>query len=282
MLAKAKTILGYDVLELCLNGPEEKLAETQYCQPCLFIASLAGVEKLRSEREEAVTRAQVLAGLSLGEYTALCVAGVFSFEDGLKLVKLRGEAMQAAATTSKQAMLSVAGIDKPKLEELCEEAKKSEGASGVCQIANDLFPRGFSCAGTDVAINKLKELADKAGALQAKIIKTGGAFHTSLMAPAQAKLDKALDDLLPTMKPPKTTVYMNCTALPMKAGTPPKDIVKLMKQQVTSPVLWHPSVRAMIKEGVSEFYEVGPMKQLKAMMKRIDSKVWSSTTNVEV
>merc|ERR1712039_838522 len=98
------------------------------------------------ERPEAVTRCQVVAGLSLGEYTALCTAGVFSFEDGLKLVKLRGEAMQEAATASKQAMLSVAGVDKPKLQDLCEEAKKSEGGSAVCQIANELFPRGFSCA----------------------------------------------------------------------------------------------------------------------------------------
>merc|ERR1719238_2169203 len=111
MLGKAKTILGYDVLDLCLKGPEEKLEETRYCQPAMYIAGLAGVEKLRNEREEAVARPQVLAGLSLGEYTALCVAGVFTFEEGLKLVKLRGEAMQECAGMSKQAMLSVAGMD---------------------------------------------------------------------------------------------------------------------------------------------------------------------------
>merc|ERR1719378_467158 len=126
MLSKAEKILGYDVLKLCLEGPESKLEETSYCQPAMFIAGLAGVEKLRIEREEAVTRAQVMAGLSLGEYTALCAAGVFSFEDGLKLVKIRGEAMQEAANASKQAMLSVAGIDKPKLVELCAEAKSGD------------------------------------------------------------------------------------------------------------------------------------------------------------
>merc|ERR1712190_267231 len=282
MLESAKAILGFDVLTLCLEGPEAQLEETRYCQPAMFIAGLAGVEKLRGEREEAVTRAQVLAGLSLGEYTALCTAGVFSFEDGLKLVKLRGEAMQDAAAASKQAMLSVAGIDKPKLQDLCEEAKKSEGGSAVCQIANELFPRGFSHAGTEAAILKLKDLADKAGALQAKVLKTSGGFHTSLMAPAQAKLGKALDECLPKMKPPKTTVYMNSTASPIKPGTSPKEIVELMKKQLTSPVLWEPSVKAMIKEGVSEFYEVGPMKQLKAMMKRIDSKIRGATANVEI
>merc|ERR1712151_541868 len=122
--------------------------------------------------------------------------------------------MQAAASASKQAMLSVAGLDKPKLVELCEEAKKSEGGAAVCQIANELFPRGFSCAGTEPAVLKLKDLADKAGALQAKVLKTGGAFHTSLMGPAQEKLGKALDEMVPNMKPPRMTVYMNTTALP--------------------------------------------------------------------
>merc|ERR1719433_1435542 len=132
------------------------------------------------------------------------------------------------------------------------------------------------------AINALKELADKAGALQAKVLKTSGAFHTPLMQPAADKLGKALDDLLPNMKPPRIAVYMNATAAPVKPGTNPKEIVALMKKQLTSPVLWEPCVRNMIKEGVSEFYEVGPMKQLKAMMKRIDSKVWGSTINVEI
>merc|ERR1712187_820600 len=95
MLKKANTILGMDILKLCMEGPEDKLEMTANCQPAMFIAGLAGLEKLRGEREEAVSRCQVVAGLSLGEYTALCAAGVFSFEDGLKLVKLRGEAMQA-------------------------------------------------------------------------------------------------------------------------------------------------------------------------------------------
>merc|ERR1712032_816984 len=103
--------------------------ETKYCQPAMFIAGLAGVEKLRGEKEEAVTRASVMAGLSLGEYTALVAAGVLSFEDGLKLVKLRGEAMQDAASASKQLMLSVAGLEEAKLKRLCEAAAWMEGPS---------------------------------------------------------------------------------------------------------------------------------------------------------
>jgi len=282
MLAKAKQILGWDVLELCLSGPESKLEETKFCQPAMFIAGLAGVEKLRGEREEAVTRCQVSAGLSLGEYTALCHAGVFEFEDGLKLVNIRGQAMQDAATIGKQAMLSVAGIEKPKLEQLCKEAQADEGKGAVCKIANELFPKGFSCAGTEKAVLKLKDLAEKAGALQAKVLKTSGGFHTELMNPAKEKLGAALDEMLPKMKPPTHTVYMNATASAIKPGAPPKEVVELLKKQLTSTVLWEPSVRNMIKAGVQEFYEVGPMKQIKAMMKRIDSKVWGSTQNVEV
>jgi len=282
MLSKANDILGFDVLELCLKGPEDKLEETQYCQPVMFIAGMAGLEKLRSQREEAVTRFQVCAGLSLGEYTALCAAGVFSFEDGLKLVKLRGAAMSEAANIGSQSMVSVAGLEKTKIQELCAEAAKSEGSQAVCQIANELFPKGVSCAGTTPAITKLKEIAESAGALQAKVLKTKGAFHTSLMEPARQKLGKALDDALPRMKPPETTVYMNCTSMPLRPGTNPSVIVNLLKKQLTSPVLWEASVRNMIKEGVYEFYEVGPNKQLKAMMKRIDSKVWGSTSNVDV
>merc|ERR1712232_1340094 len=122
MLSKAEGVLGYDLLQVCLDGPDTKLEETRFCQPAMFVAGLAGIEKLRAEREEASSRFEATAGLSLGEYTALCAAGVFTFEDGLKLVQLRGQAMQEAAAMSKQAMLSVAGLDKPKLAELCAKA----------------------------------------------------------------------------------------------------------------------------------------------------------------
>jgi [acyl-carrier-protein] S-malonyltransferase len=282
MLETAKGILGYDILELCLKGPEEKLEQTKFCQPAMFIGGLAGVEKLRLEKAEAVDRPKAVAGLSLGEYTALCFAGVFTFEEGLKLVKLRGEAMQAAAEASKQSMLSVAGIEKTKLQDLCAQAAKQEGGKAVCCIANELFPKGFSCAGTTGAVEILKGLAEKNDALQAKILKTSGAFHTSLMSGARDKLGQALDAALPNMKPPTCIVYMNATATALKPGTDPAKIVELLKKQLVSPVLWEPSVRAMIKDGVTEYYECGPMKQIKAMMKRIDPKIWGSTTNVDV
>lgn len=282
MLDKSKEILGWDLLDLCLNGPEDKLEQTKYCQPAMFVGGLAACEKLRMTNKEAVERCQAVAGLSLGEYTALTAAGVFSFETGLKLVKLRGEAMEEAAAGGGQAMLSVAGLEQPKLESLCAEACKKEGSGAVCQIANVLFPKGFSCAGTKKAVEELKTLAEANGALQARLLKTSGAFHTPLMKPAQMKLEAALQEALPNMKPPKTTVYMNVNAKALAPGTDPKEIIPLLKDQLTNSVLWEPTVKLMIKDNIKTFYEVGPMKQLKAMMKRIDPQMWNETTNIEV
>merc|ERR1719329_83559 len=281
MVRQAEPILGWDVLKLCLDGPEEELEETRHCQPAMFIAGLAGMEKLRGENAEAVTSCQATAGLSLGEYTALCAAGVFSFEDGLQLVKLRGEAMQEAAGLNAQSMLSVAGLEQSKLDELCRAAAKKEGAGATCQIANCLFPKGFACAGSEQAILNLKEVTEPI-ALQTKLLKTSGAFHTPLMQPAAEKLAAALDELLPRMNPPRCTVYMNATGQAVAAGSAPAEIVELLKKQLTSPVLWEQCCRAMIGDGAKEFYEVGPMKQLKAMMKRISSTIWKTTYNVDV
>lgn len=178
------------------------------------------------------------------------------------------------------------------LEDLCKkaaEAVSSEGFFGVggdkkvCQIANFLFPKGFSVAGDLDAIQKLEEMAKATqGCLQAKLLKTSGGFHTSLMQPAREKLEKALAETRATMQPPRCTVYMNATGEPLPAGTSPDKIVSLLAEQLTSCVLWEPSCRSMIKEGIQDFYECGPMKQLKAMMKRIDSTSWERTTTCDV
>jgi len=178
-------------------------------------------------------------------------------------------------------MISIVGIEEKKLAGLCEKAAASE-KGGVCKIANHLFPKGFSCAGTEGACKKLEELANQNGALQAKVLKTGGAFHTSLMKPAEDKLIKALDEAFPKMNPPRCSVYMNVTGEALPPGTDPKKFLELMQKQLTSPVMWTPSVSAMMKAGVHEFYDCGPMKQIKAMMKRIDQNAWKETTNVEV
>jgi len=281
MLATAKDILGYDMLKLCLEGPEEQLEQTKYCQPAMYIGGLAGLELLRQEKPAAAERPQAVAGLSLGEYTALTAAGVFDFETGLKLVKLRGEAMQEAAQASPQMMISVAGLDQQTLDKLCKESLS--GPKDICQVANFLFPNGFSCAGSKDAAEKLMEKALATnGCLQAKALKTSGAFHTDFMLPARARLVAALKEAEPMMKPPTCEVYMNLTGKRIAPGTPVAEILSLMGDQLTNCVLWEPSMKAMLKDGINEFYECGPMKQLKAMMKRIDMDAWKKTQNIHV
>eukprot|EP00413_Alexandrium_margalefii_P027625 CAMPEP_0204561126 /NCGR_PEP_ID=MMETSP0661-20131031/33005_1 /ASSEMBLY_ACC=CAM_ASM_000606 /TAXON_ID=109239 /ORGANISM="Alexandrium margalefi, Strain AMGDE01CS-322" /LENGTH=502 /DNA_ID=CAMNT_0051568515 /DNA_START=44 /DNA_END=1552 /DNA_ORIENTATION=+ len=281
MLDKAQSILGYDLLELCMKGPESKLEQTKHCQPAMYVGGLAGVEKLRKDKPERIDRCQGVAGLSLGEYTALTVAGVFSFETGLKIVKLRGEVMQEAGDASPQSMLSVAGLDQDTLQKLCDDC--ISGPKDVCQIANFLFPNGFSCAGTQSSVEKLMAKAQKTeGCLQAKLLKTSGGFHTKLMEPAKEKLLAALKEVEKEMKPPRCDVYMNVTGKRITPATKPSEIIAMLGDQLCNCVQWKPSMEEMIKDGVTEFYECGPMKQLKAMMKRIDANVFKTTTTVDV
>jgi len=285
MLAAAEKVLGWNVKELCLKGPEDKLSETKYCQPCMFIAGLAGLEVMKdSAKKEVVERPQAVAGLSLGEYTAICAAGVLDFEDALELVKLRAEAMQSATQLTPQSMCSVAGLDRPTLEKLCKEAKSLDKTPDdpQCQIANVLFPAGFTCAGTKTTIDQLCKLALAARALQARVIKAGGAFHTPLMKPAEEQLSKAIDAALPKMKPPRCAIYFNLTGKKVPAGTDPSEFVSLMKQQLTGEVQWDPTIRQMIMDQVKDFYEVGPLKQLKSMLKRIDQDAFKRTENIAV
>merc|ERR1719215_356355 len=281
MLEKAQAILGYDLLQICLNGPEEKLEQTRICQPAMYIAGLAAVEQLKQTNPDAVSRKQAVAGLSLGEYTALTVAGVMDWETGLNLVKLRGEAMQEAAEASPQSMLSVAGLEQATLEGLCAEVRTEAG--DVCQIANVLFPKGFSVAGSAKCVEALQQKATAhKDCLQAKLLKTSGGFHTSLMEGAKVRLVEALQAAEGDMRPPRCDVYLNITGGRIGPDTQPSTIIPLLGDQLTGCVLWEPSCRAMIADGISEFYECGPMKQIKAMMKRIDTKAFQATTSVSV
>jgi [acyl-carrier-protein] S-malonyltransferase len=280
MLASAKRILGYDILNLCLKGPESKLEATKFCQPAMYIGGLAALELLKKDEPAKVASCKAVAGLSLGEYTALTAAGVFDFETGLKLVKIRAEAMQEAAEASAQMMASIAGLEKDVVEKKCAEAK---GSNDICQVANFLFPKGFACAGSKKAIESLVEkcLATD-GCLAAKVLKTSGAFHTDFMKPARAKLLEALRGVQSSMKPAQCDVYMNVTGKILAKGATPADIVSMLGDQLCSCVLWEPLVQNLISEGIEEFYECGPQKQLKAMMKRINADVWKKTTNISV
>merc|ERR1712217_593733 len=174
---------------------------------------------------------------------------------------------------------SVAGLDRPTLEKLCKEAKAQDP---VCQIANVLFPAGFTCAGTKSTIDLLCQLATKARALQARVIKAGGAFHAPMIQSAQEDLNKAIDKALPKMKPPRCSIYFNVTGKKVAAGTNPADFVDLMKKQLTSEVLWESCIKHMIMDQVKDFYEVGPLKQIKSMIKRIDQDAFKRTENISV
>jgi len=282
MLAKAKDILGYDIEALMLNGPEEQLEQTKYCQPAMYISALAAVEQLKIDDPTSASRFQAVAGLSLGEYTALTVAGVFDFETGLKVVKARAEAMDHEVKkpgAKPQGMVSIAGLTEDKVTQLCGEALA--GTTGeVCQIANHLFPKGFSVGCTDAVMEALVSKAEAAGALQAKKLKTGGAFHTSLQAGARDALVAELGKVKGQMSPPRCQVYMNRTGKAVGPSTPVEDIIALLGEQLVSPVLWEQCMLQAVEEGCSSFFECGPNKQLKSMMKRISKPAWDRMENV--
>merc|ERR1712224_911976 len=178
-------------------------------------------------------------------------------------------------------MVSIAGLKESVVKELCEAAKKDP--DDVCQISNVLFPNGFSCGGTAAAVERLRETAlGTEGCLQSKMLKVGGGFHTKLMQSAKEKLQVALQEALPNMKSPRCDVYMNVTGRKIPPATQPSEIVNMLGDQLVSPVQWEPICHAMIDDKITEFYECGPMKQLKAMMKRIDFSAFEKTTNIDV
>ena len=275
MLETAKKVLGYDLLKLCLEGPKEDLDNTIYSQPALFVAGLAAVERLRAENPSAVDSAAATAGLSLGEYTALVFAGAMTFEDGLKVVKVRAESMSAAAKSARpHGMLSVVGLSDADLEAVCAEAK-TKVPNSVCLIANYLFPQGRVLSGHKDALEEAQRLATAKGALKAVSVAVSGAFHTELMAPARDALTTALSGV--TIKDPVIPVYSNVTG---EAFRDAAHIKEMLPRQLVEPVRWEMSVKAMVAAGKTQLYELGPGQQIKAMVKRIDPTVWSSFKNL--
>eukprot|EP00239_Pterosperma_sp_CCMP1384_P002941 CAMPEP_0197849424 /NCGR_PEP_ID=MMETSP1438-20131217/12016_1 /TAXON_ID=1461541 /ORGANISM="Pterosperma sp., Strain CCMP1384" /LENGTH=532 /DNA_ID=CAMNT_0043462101 /DNA_START=62 /DNA_END=1657 /DNA_ORIENTATION=- len=269
MFDKAKEVLGYDLLQVCLEGPKAKLDDTVHAQPALFVAGLAAVEKLRQENPSAVEGASACAGLSLGEYTALVFAGVLSFEDALKVVKVRAESMSAAAKMGDpHGMLTIVGLSDPDLEAICAQVRK-EMPSATCQVANHLFPQGRVCSGTKTALAEVKKLATAKGALKAQEVAVSGAFHTPLMQPARDALLEVLGTV--TINEPRIPVYSNVTAEPL---TNKDEIAGMLGKQLVQPVLWEKTVSNLIGAGKTEMFELGPGQQIKAMCKRIDMKVW--------
>ncbi|MFI4912997.1 MAG: ACP S-malonyltransferase [Sedimentisphaeraceae bacterium JB056] len=264
MFKKADEIVGYGLSDLCFEGPQDKLNTTTVSQPAIFATSAAILEVLRTEAGDKVNAADVTAGLSLGEYTALYAAGLMSFEDGLKLVQKRGEAMQAAADESKGSMVSILRLDEDKLNDLIAEA--SEGKLLVA--ANFNCPGQIVISGDIDACSRAVELAEKYGAMKAIQLAVAGAFHSEYMQPASDDLKLALDAADITA-PKDTAVIANINAEYYKDAA---EVREGLCKQLTSPILWQNCMERLIAEGCESFYEIGPGRVLTGLMKKINRK----------
>lgn len=259
---RASEILGYDLAKLCFEGPKEQLDSTVYSQPALFVSSLAALEMLQEMKPDLVASATHTAGLSLGEYTALVFADAMSFEDGLQVVQQRGQAMQDSSDRSPSGMASLLMLDRDKVQAICDEAS----AVGQVLIANYLCPGNLVISGEKPAVAKAVELAEAAGG-KTVTLAVAGAFHTSIMQPADQKLADALASV--ALRKPRIPVVSNVDAA---VHWEPEEIRQLLVQQVVNPVRWEDSIRWLLTQGVTEFTEVGPGKVLAGLLKRIDRK----------
>ena len=272
---EASEILGYDLLQRCTDGPKELLDSTEVSQPAIFVASMAAVEKLRQEQgEDAVDAATCAMGLSLGEYSALCFADAISFADGVKITKARGEAMQAASDAADSGMVSVIGLSKDKVTELCAAASEKSGEK--IQIANYLCNGNYAVSGSSKACDVVAEIAKpEFGARMTVKLAVAGAFHTDFMAPAVSALKEVLAEV--KISKPRIPVISNVDAKP---HSDPDTIKKLLATQVTSPVLWENTMDSVLSKGFERAVELGPGKVTAGILKRFDKT--AECTNVEV
>ena len=262
---QASEILGYDLAELCFSGPSEKLDATNHSQPALFVTSLAALESLKREAPDVVAAADATAGLSLGEYTALVFAGVFEFGDALRVVQQRGQAMQAAAERVESGMVSVLGLELAVVEQLCDSCRE---AGEILETANFLCPGNIVVSGHLTACQRIVEAAPEAGAIKAIPLAVAGAFHTPLMESAATELASALASI--PMQQPRIPVISNVDA---HAHDDPEEIRDLLLQQLARPVRWEESMRQLIADGIEQFYEIGPGRVLRGLLRRTDRSI---------
>lgn len=257
----ADEVLGFSLSKICFEGPEEELKQTRNTQPAIFLHSVVVFNKLTRKN------ADMVGGHSLGEYSALVAAGAMTFDDGLKLVRLRGELMQKAGAEQKGTMAAVVGLLPEAVEELCREA----ASAGIVQPANFNSPGQIVISGSAEGVRKGMELAKARGAKLVKELVVSGAFHSPLMASARDGLKKKLDET--TIVDATITVYANVTAEPV---TKAEDIRDLLFRQLTNPVRWEETVIHMVRDGADSFIEVGPGKVLQGLAKRIAANAQAS------
>ena len=259
----ANTILRFKITEIMFRGSAEDLKQTKVTQPAIFLHSVI-LAKLMGNN----FNPDMVAGHSLGEFSALVSSGVITFEDGLKLVSKRAIAMQKACDFQESTMAAVLGLEDSIVEKICEEI------NGVVVAANYNCPGQLVISGEVSAINKACEKLKENGARRALVLPVGGAFHSPLMNPAKEELEKAINNTV--FKKPTCPIYQNVTA---SAVVDESEIKNNLISQLTSPVRWTHTVQQMIADGAKEFIEVGPGKVLQGLVKKInrESEVSSAT-----
>lgn len=256
LMDSANDILGFDIISTMFKGSEEDLKKTEVTQPSIFIHSVAALKAVNG------LGAAMVAGHSLGEFSALVANGVLSFEDGLKLVSARAKAMQSACDANPSSMAAILGLVDEKVEEICESI------DGIVVPANYNCPGQLVISGETSAVEKACEKMKEAGAKRALLLSVNGAFHSPLMQPAQEQLAAAIEAT--RFRNATIPVYQNITTT---AVTEPEEIKQNLISQLTGPVKWTQSVQNMIKDGATTFIEVGPGKTLQGLIKKINSKV---------
>ncbi len=259
---QADEALGFSLSEAIWSADAD-VHRTDIAQPGILVTSAAIMRVLEAEGQVDRSQVPLSAGLSLGEYSALWLAGAFSFEDALRLVHLRGQAMQQAAEATPSGMLSLLGATQQTATALAEEASQA----GVCQVANLNSPSQIILSGENTAIDAAEAAAKDHGIRRCIRLSVAGAFHSEVMRPAAERLQEALLDV--EILPPKIPVLSNVTAEP--AGSP--DMIReLLARQVCAPVLWERSMRAALALGQTEFIEPGPGKVLAGLMRKTDKE----------
>ena len=254
----ANTVLGYDLAALCFEGPPEELTRTERCQPALLVTSLAGYVAFRSRAH--AHRPVGAAGLSVGELTALTAAEAVSLKDAVYLVQARSDAMAHCSAQHPGAMLAVIGLSKDAIDEICRQ-------SGAV-MANFNAPDQMVLSGTAASIDQAEPLAKARGAKRAIRLDVSGAFHSPLMQPAVEEFRKALSKV--RFSTPAFPIISNVTAQPVRSA---EEIPKLLARQITSSVLWEPSMRHLIQGGAATFLEFPPARVLTGLLRRINSSV---------
>ena len=257
LFEEANTILGFPITEVMFAGDEEALKQTRVTQPAIFLHSVIQRQVLG----EAFTP-DMVAGHSLGEFSALVASGVLTFEQGLRLVAKRAEAMQKACELQRGTMAAILGLDDAVVEQACKDTE------GVVTPANYNCPGQLVISGAYEAVEQACETLKAAGAKRALILPVGGAFHSSLMKPAEEELAKAIREI--SFQKPLCPIYQNVTTT---AVTDPEEIKKNLIAQLTAPVKWTQSVQQMIADGATEFYELAPGKVLQGLVKKINKDV---------